>query len=97
MRKDELNRFKELENRYRPVAYAVKDLVPPLVPEVPATYVSAWRRPESPKPRKSSLEYCSVWWGRKSRPRFLSAAKAADGASRWRSGSPVPRIRLLPV
>jgi Protein of unknown function (DUF1553)/Protein of unknown function (DUF1549)/Planctomycete cytochrome C len=37
--KDDLERMKELKNRYRPVAYSVKDLVPPLVPEVPATYV----------------------------------------------------------
>ncbi len=36
---DELHRLEELEQRYRPVAYSVKDLVPPLVPEVPATYI----------------------------------------------------------
>jgi len=37
--KDELKRVEELESRYRPVAYSVKDLVPPLVPEVPPTYI----------------------------------------------------------
>jgi hypothetical protein len=37
--KDELDRLKELESRYRPVAYSVKDLVPPLVPELPPTYI----------------------------------------------------------
>ena len=36
---DELHRVEELQNRYRPIAYTVKDLVPPLVPEVPATYI----------------------------------------------------------
>jgi len=36
---DELRSVEELEKRYRPVAYSVRDLVPPLVPEVPAAYV----------------------------------------------------------
>ena len=36
---DELRRVEELEKRYRPVTYSVRDLVPPLVPEVPATYI----------------------------------------------------------
>ncbi|HVN04116.1 MAG TPA: PSD1 and planctomycete cytochrome C domain-containing protein [Bryobacteraceae bacterium] len=36
---DEVHRIEELEQRFRPVAYSVRDLVPPLVPEVPSTYV----------------------------------------------------------
>ena len=36
---DELRRVEELEKRYRPVAYSVRDLVPPSVPEVPATFI----------------------------------------------------------
>jgi hypothetical protein len=37
--KDEVQRLEELQNWYRPVAYSVKDLVPPQVPEVPDTYI----------------------------------------------------------
>lgn len=37
--KDDLARFEELEARYRPVAYSVKDLVPPQVPALPDTFL----------------------------------------------------------
>jgi hypothetical protein len=37
--RDEARRFEELEKRYRPIAYSVRDLVPPMVPELPATFV----------------------------------------------------------
>jgi hypothetical protein len=37
--KDSLRRLSELEKRYRPLAFAVKDVVPPNVPAVPDTYL----------------------------------------------------------
>lgn len=39
--RDEQRRISELARRYRPVAYAVRDLVPPNVPELPRTHVLA--------------------------------------------------------
>jgi hypothetical protein len=37
--KDRVQKLTELMRRYKPVAYAVKDLTPPNVPELPATHI----------------------------------------------------------
>jgi hypothetical protein len=37
--REDLQRVKEMLMRYRPVAYGVKDIVPPDIPELPATHI----------------------------------------------------------